>query len=606
MRSKKAQRGRISTFRTMITRNVIVIIIMVMLSVTAVGSLLYFNSMVQQSNTIRIEGLEAVANSIGAELDQLEFCSSLLSSNTALRNRLLYSLEFDKLDEQRRSVLHYQMIREINSLISEYWPLTPVRALGIYFHNEPVQYYYAISQPDLYDLDCIEEAVLHVREDPSRVEYVEHIRIWNSMHLFGVVRTMGHPVTYEPFAETVLLMDVSTIRQCFPDSEVSGQKRRFYLVDDNGNIFTSSIGDETAVNISELGVSMSKLMGESGTISEDFLGHEQIIYVKTDNMPWTLIELVGNDNVLRSILQSAMVQPLVALGCVVVSIFIVFAMARRIERPLHSVIVDMQRVANGELIETTPSNEFVEVNELSIGLNKMVVRLRQTLNLIYQKELKQKEAEFYSLQAQINPHFFYNTLETINLALLVRQQYDLSELLVDLADILRFNVSNKETIIPLGDEMELIRKYLQIMQCRFSDKLRCEMNCDPQTLSCRVVKLLVQPLVENAIMHGVEGFASDCSIHISSFFKDEKLVIEIRDDGIGIEPETAKAICAGTYHAKHERHSGVGLKNIIQRIKMYYGDEYGLDIHPGKEGGTVVVLFLPIIFIEAEESEEEP
>ena len=229
------------------------------------------------------------------------------------------------------------------------------------------------------------------------------------------------------------------------------------------------------------------------------------MYTRLRSNAWTLVELDDGRKLMKSVLRATMVQPIVALIWLGLSLLLVIRTAYRIENLIRSLIDDMRKVEEGSLLEVRENDEVAEVHALSSHMNHMILRLRKALENLYKKDIKQTEVELYSLQAQINPHFIYNTLEVLNMMLLVREQYDLSELVVDLADIMRFNVSRKQLCIPLRDEMDMIDKYLEIMRARFGSRFSSRLENDADTLDCPVVKMLIQPIVENAVLHGIEN-----------------------------------------------------------------------------------------------------
>ena len=281
------------------------------------------------------------------------------------------------------------------------------------------------------------------------------------------------------------------------------------------------------------------------------------------------MELDDGRKLMKSVLRATMVQPIVALICLGLSLLLVIRTAYRIENLIRSLIDDMRKVEEGSLLEVRENDEVAEVHALSSHMNHMILRLRKALENLYKKDIKQTEVELYSLQAQINPHFFYNTLEVINMMLLVREQYDLSELVVDLADIMRFNVSRKQLCIPLRDEMDMIDKYLEIMRARFGSRFSSRLENDADTLDCPVVKLLIQPIVENAVLYGIENCQENCEVVVRSRLEDGLLVVEVEDNGSGIDPAVAEAINDGSYRGAYGKHSGIGMRNIIQRIRLY-------------------------------------
>ena len=277
------------------------------------------------------------------------------------------------------------------------------------------------------------------------------------------------------------------------------------------------------------------------------------------------MELDDGRKLMKSVLRATMVQPIVALICLGLSLLLVIRTAYRIENLIRSLIDDMRKVEEGSLLEVRENDEVAEVHALSSHMNHMILRLRKALENLYKKDIKQTEVELYSLQAQINPHFFYNTLEVINMMLLVREQYDLSELVVD----------------------------LEIMRARFGSRFSSRLENDADTLDCPVVKLLIQPIVENAVLYGIENCQENCEVVVRSRLEDGLLVVEVEDNGSGIDPAVAEAINDGSYRGAYGKHSGIGMRNIIQRIRLYYGEEYGLEVKPLSGRGTLARITLP-------------
>ena len=585
--ARKAQK-HIRSIRWTLTRNVAAIVAVLTLVISAAGSALFYRSATAQNVTIRINAVKNIAANIASELSQLEFSAALLATNSQLQENLRRAQEFDTQEGAAVSTEQYILMQEIRRSLAELSAVPAVYALGVYYHaNDQVRFFSGITRYDLYNLQAVREAVMKVRGAPNTVQYSRVFSLWKTQKCIALVRQAGNNKTLHPFAELALLVNASSFTRMLSNQDEGAAS--LYLLDEAGGVISSAGG--SAESAAELGVAMSDFETGSGVLPGGI--GSQILYARIDGAPWTLIELTDNTGIIRSIAFNAMLLPLIAVCCLLCSLLVINRMARRLEYQLHAVIDDMERVANGALVEAVPNHAFRETDDVCVNLNRMVKRLKEDLDTIYRKEIKQKEAEFYSLQAQINPHFFYNTLDVINMLLLVRSQYDLSELVVDLADILRFNVSRRQTVIPLGDEIALIGKYMQIMEYRFKDRLHYETDCAPETLQYPIVRRLVQPLVENAVLHGMENNSDPCTVSLRSWFEDGQLLVEVRDDGAGIDPETAAKIMDGTYQKDYTRSSGVGLKNIVQRVRLYYGPQYGLRIEPMPQGGTLARLNLP-------------
>ncbi len=595
----KMKHRKIPTIRHTLIRNVVMIVILLTFSVTLIGSLMFYNSMLQQSISTSISALTAMSDSIDAGLRQLEFGASLLATDHGMQDDLQLYFQLNAKNRKNTSQPQYELNNSILQRLQKVSSLFPIYAMGIYYHaDNNIQYFSNIVLHELYELASVADAVELVRAAPDSFQYSSVFCIWKSQRYFAVVRSIGDQRTLHPFAELALIINATSISNWISQDSINAFSS-FCLLDQAGiplyNYGSQGLSDAIQKRYT------SMLSKETSGRLDSIQGH-QLLYVRMQNAPWTLAATISPSTLMRSTMAAVFILPLVGLLCAILAILMINRTSHHIIEPLHRVIQDSERVAEGELIETMPSHDFIETDEVSQNLNRTVGKLRENLDTIYKKEIKQRETEFYSLQAQINPHFLYNTLDTINLMLLVRQEYDISELIVDLAEILRFHVSKGKTIISLRDELSMTEKYLHIMEYRFNGRLHHQLDCTPDSLDCKVAKLLVQPLVENAILHGIEGTNKQCTVTIRSYIRNNNLFIEVHDDGVGIDPEAAVSITNGTYHKQYSTHSGVGLRNIFQRIKLFYGPEYGLSIAPSESGGTDVELRIPA---DAKEDEHE-
>lgn len=259
----------------------------------------------------------------------------------------------------------------------------------------------------------------------------------------------------------------------------------------------------------------------------------------------------------------------------------------------------MQKAAAGEfdLVETLGGND--EISELYDYMGTMILEIRRLLTEVYRERIQaerlrseQKNAEFKVLASQINPHFLYNTLETIRMKARVNGQYDIERLVKMLAKILRKNIQAGQTEVMLQTEIELIGYYLEIQRYRFGDRIQYQIHIDEELKKYKVFPLLLQPIVENSIIHGLEIKEGTGHIEISISKVEDKVKISVRDDGVGMEEDVVQALRESMNRdSQDSAHIGVG--NVHRRIRLRYGPEYGVEICSAKNVGTLVVLWLP-------------
>ncbi len=201
-----------------------------------------------------------------------------------------------------------------------------------------------------------------------------------------------------------------------------------------------------------------------------------------------------------------------------------------------------------------------------------------------------KETEFKALQAQINPHFLYNTLESINWMAKVNKQTRISQMVQALAFLLRNAVSLKEPILTLGEELEMVRNYVTIQKFRFEDRLSFQMELEEREYARKIPKLTLQPLLENAIHYALEPSVNTCTIAIYSRDEADAFCLIVEDDGPGMPPETLELLREGKLVAAG---NGIGLLNIDERIRFAFGERCGVDIDSAPGRGTRVIIKLP-------------
>jgi two-component system sensor histidine kinase YesM len=252
-----------------------------------------------------------------------------------------------------------------------------------------------------------------------------------------------------------------------------------------------------------------------------------------------------------------------------------------------------------------------EIGRLGKSFNKMITKLDNLVNIVYASQLKEKEVELKllqaqirkreielnALQAQINPHFIYNTLESLRRMADLNGDHDLSKMVLILGKLLRYTVQIGDQVVNILDEMEYLKNYLTLQNLRFKNKFNLEIDIAPELTELKTIKLVFQPLIENSIYHGLEPKPGLGTIRITGRCHEEGTYFEVADNGVGIEGEQLEQINRRIQEPNMTGNHGksIGLKNVNERIKLYYGDVYGIKISSEPGQGTVVRIELPSI-----------
>lgn len=287
----------------------------------------------------------------------------------------------------------------------------------------------------------------------------------------------------------------------------------------------------------------------------------------------------------------------IVLATIIISVYVAWS----VSRPIHRLSRLMRNVEKGNFQVDLNIDSTDEIGILSRSFNSMVSKIRELVQLNYHIELRQKQAELYALQSQINPHFMYNTLETISMAVEEDEKETVVEMVTLLGRMLRFSLSNKDRIVAMDKEVEHIQNYLRIQKYRFEQRLHFTIESDLDLQQYYSPKFILQPIIENCIKHGLETRkALGIDIRISKVkgirTESEDIAISVKDSGTGIDSETL-----GKIHASLRsdpiagRDSGFGLVNVHARIVMMFGVEYGLTVESKPGEGTEVVIRIPVI-----------
>jgi len=325
-----------------------------------------------------------------------------------------------------------------------------------------------------------------------------------------------------------------------------------------------------------------------------------IIGQTSDFAGWEVLQVIPSDELLEGIRQIGSWIFLLAVLCIVISTLLLLLFSSYMVDPIKHLINVMKKVEKEDFsVKAEPISQD-EFGELTLVFNKMIERVRYLIKEVYQQKIVKQEAEFKLLQAQINPHFLYNTLDSINWIAKMNGVEDISKMVVALGQLMRISVSKGKREITLAQEIEYINNYLLIQRMRYRDKFKVVIDVEEDIKNCILPKLILQPVVENALVHGIEKKLGKGVLIIKASCESSKLVIDVIDDGVGMDPVRAKEVlkyeCIGEGEEESEIHAGIGISNVNRRIKMIYGNDYGVDIISEIGKGTDVRIVLPVKF----------
>lgn len=353
----------------------------------------------------------------------------------------------------------------------------------------------------------------------------------------------------------------------------------------------------TGINLTQKEISeISDSLGHtSGTILIYPKGDTKVINYMRSNYTGLYVAFIVPEKVLLKDLKaintaSAILTALCSLLALVFSIAISFAITMSVKKLLKG----MKNIEQGDLDTKVNIKSHDEIAVLAKGFNKMVEKIKVLIKQNAEMEVKKKEAEMMVLQGQINPHFLYNTLDGIRMKAVINKDDDVAYMIEELSSLLRTSAHGKREFVPLEDELNYIRRYINLQNIRYRQKFKLTIDISDILLKMIVPKFILQPLVENSIYHGLEMKKNDRQIFIEGTVGGGGVVISVRDNGMGMNEEELNRLRESLGLSDDAPRTKIGLRNINSRLKLYYGQDFGVEINSVQNEGTTISLTFPV------------
>ncbi|PAF32594.1 sensor histidine kinase [Paenibacillus sp. 7516] len=393
----------------------------------------------------------------------------------------------------------------------------------------------------------------------------------------NLIDTSGR-LTREPKVVGTLFLDVdTTMFQQFLNELSLGTQDELVLLNDQDEMYFSNQKDRTLDEF----ISKSK-------DTEMLVLREDIPFIEGQ-----LVAIIHRAGLFEQLFSARATVYLAILICSIVLIVMGAWFSRRLAAPIRKLIQQMAVVESGKLNARLPVTSNDEIGRLTHGFNRMVERLQVHIDEAYVAQIKQKQTELNALKSQIRPHYLYNTLEVIRMNAVDKDADEVADMIHSLSNQLKYVIDYGEDRVSLWREVEHLHDYFYIISIRYENRyvLQCDIAPDVQ-MEWPILKLCLQPVVENAIQHGLRQRKKG-TVGITIEKQEQNLVIVIYDNGIGISEEKLKSINEGLYTATPHNRS-VGLKNVHERIRSMYGENYGLSVSSQENIGTSVQLSFPV------------
>ncbi|PNV61948.1 hypothetical protein C0033_11945 [Clostridium sp. chh4-2] len=397
-----------------------------------------------------------------------------------------------------------------------------------------------------------------------------------------------------PVGLVIASISLESSRQYF-ESNRSYQEQTMGLFSPDGDLIQGNVDESvySAVN-SKLELSGSRDIIDRNHITVKRHGQRYIYnYARFPNGYLAVLETPYGPIIRAALLYQAL--PLLVLLVFFLGIMLLMnRMILSITEPLSRMEKACQTIQSGDFSCIVEDNSRDELGDFTHSFNTMAKEIDCLIHEVYEKQTIQAQTELQMLRAQINPHFVYNTLETIRASAKRHEEEDLSQMAYLLAKILRYGVTSGSDYVTVEQEMNHLNDYTSLQKLHYRNRVSFHVYIEPKLYSCRMIRLVLQPIVENALYHGIQSIEGEGIIEVIGSRSGDNIVFRITDNGKGIEPETLERLNDYLY-GKNEDFKSIGIKNVNRRIGLSYGDGYGIKIQSVPGNGTMVTVVIPLI-----------
>ncbi len=392
-------------------------------------------------------------------------------------------------------------------------------------------------------------------------------------------------------------MDFSGIQQLF--TKVNSQELGYvYLINSDGKIIYHPRQNLIFSNMLQENNEVAAHYSD-GAHRETFQDKKRMVVVKTVGYTgWKIVSVTPMKNFYQNLGRTQIMAIMIIILSILVMIFANQFVAVRVVQPLKNLEDSIKGIRTDQEHMGLPLETQIyiggspETKHLGETIRSMVAQLRKLTDDIVKEQEEKRKSELDALQSQINPHFLYNTLDSIMWMVESEQYEDAIAMVQALGKLFRISLSKGKNIITVGEELQHARSYLDIQIYRYKNKFTFDFQMEEGIEKYKPIKLIIQPMIENAIYYGMEYMDGDGEIHIRAYTKEDDLYIEVEDNGLGMPREQVENLFKDNGKSR-SRGSGIGIRNVQQRIQLYFGTDYGLEILSEPDEGTMARIHLP-------------
>lgn len=578
----------------------LVICFLVALPISVLAGILFYNmeqNVISENRNYMEYMMERNHDHIRKNIDSVNMTTQFFLNDEALLQMLKQTVRQEKMSTQELLGFYHSDITALERLVNNNTLLYGVR---VYAMNDEIQE----MMPILYSHSRMQKMAWAKEADVSGWHYQYRDALFDSN---GATQIAALVTKIEDFENGQLgVMETAvTMENMFPPLYENVEDEWSCFISDEGELYFGENETDGSEEFARL--SMEWNLEQDGMyvryLKQD--GEHLIVsglYIR--ELQGTLLSVKDiSDNVryvyrMRNIFVAVMLVILIGLA------FLINDIVKRLLRQFYEILKSIRVIQKGDLQVRIDDCGNDEMGELGTQINKMLDHIEQLMKENIDREILAKNAQIRALQNQINAHFIYNVLESIKMMAEIDEEYVISDAVTSLGNLLRYSIRWVSGNVRVEEEITYIKNYLTLMNLRFDYEIYLSLNLPDEVLRQEIPKMSLQPIVENAIYHGIEELAEDTNIYIKGMIKDGDCIIEISDAGKGMSEDTLTKLrkrIVGEIEPDGESGNGIGLKNVQDRIRMSFGAEYGITVNSKLGCYTKVTVRVPVYRGESED-----
>ena len=586
--------GKFRSIQSAIFMAISVLVLCAVIIVTAV-SMRYTRSSIFENSVVYTRTIiHQMTQNIDSYINYMDNIASMIAESEDVQYYLFS--ENESSEYRKRLLSQYSTV--LNSR-------EDIRNLGIlceggsYLFNEGIQ----VKNPylDLEGQEWYQNAMASEEESSLTSSHVQHVIQGERPWVITLSRRIPNNLN-DSSGDGVFFIDLnySAISELCDENSI-GEKGYVFILDENGSVVYHPQQQQLYNELQTENIDIVMNAESDTVITSNSDAGKLYTMARSEKTGWTIVGCMNVGELLKNSRQAQSVYILMAAVLVVIALLLSSLISRNITLPIQRLRDSMAKVQEGDFetadVEVVSGNE---IGSLTTSFNVMTHRIQELMEQNIYEQKEKRNSELKALQSQINPHFLYNTLDSIIWMAEGKKNEEVVLMTASLARLLRQSISNEDELVPIGQEVEYARSYLTIQKMRYKDKLEFQIDVAPEISNIMIIKLVLQPIIENAIYHGLKYKESIGLLIVHGYAQDNHAVLEIIDNGIGMDEETLEHIFEK--HKVNYHSNGVGVYNVQKRLQLYYGSDYGITYKSRVGEGTMATITIPMNQEDAHET----